>query len=314
MKNFIEPFLVYLQAEKNVSKHTLSAYRNDLSQLADFLQETGLTGPGQPDIRRVDRLTLRAFLSHLYKNRCSLSTLGRKRSALSSFFKYLCREGRLESNPIQGLPAPRKQDPLPVYVSVDDVFGWLNRPEGSGFIPTRDRAILETLYGTGIRIGELVSLRTEDLYLDRRQIRVRGKGRKERILPLGRAAVAALQSYLDQRRALLQARRADPPPTAVFLNARGNPITARGVRKNLGGHLQGTPLAGTLSPHSLRHAFATHLLESGADLRAIQELLGHASLSTTQKYTHLTLDRLMETYDRAHPRARNPESSKAVQP
>ncbi len=190
---------------------------------------------------------------------------------------------------------------------MDDIFRLVELPEHGTYIGSRDRAILEMFYSTGMRINELVTLQTDFIHLESRRVKVLGKGKKERWLPLGKKAVAALDDYLIRRQILIQTKKPDPTPTAVFLNTRGGGLTARGVRKIVGSYLNQL-VTGRYSPHSLRHSFATHLLEGGADLRTIQEMLGHASLSTTQKYTHLTVDWLIETYDRAHPRAHHPKS------
>ena len=305
MEPYLEKFRLYLSAEKNASPNTLAAYLTDLRQFREFLQESGHACRGREiDLKRIDRLAVRAYLGHLHAGGVQAGTLNRKRSALSAFFRFLVREGYLKTNVMQSVPGPARKERLPAYLSVDDMFRLLERPPEEGFAGRRDRALFELFYSTGMRIGELVSLPLDFLHLRERQVKVLGKGRKERLLPLGSRAVERLQVYLEERRALLRKRKPEKIPDTVFLNTRGGPLTARGVRKILQKYLQGTPLSGTISPHSFRHSFATHLLEAGADLRAIQELLGHASLSTTQKYTHLTVDRLMETYDRAHPHAR----------
>jgi len=305
VESFIEKFKLYLAAEKNASVHTLTGYLNDLGQFQAFLQRTGHACDGETvDILKIDRLAVRAFMGHLYETGCQGSTLSRKRSALSSFFRFLVREGYLSANVMKTVPSPSRKEKLPAYLSVDDMFRLLDKPSGGGFIAVRDRAILELFYNTGMRLSELVSLPLDYLRLEERQVKVLGKGKKERVLPLGNRAVEHLRTYLNLRQALLETKPSVPAPKTVFLNTRGGPLSGRGVRKILQKYLQGTPLSGTISPHSLRHSFATHLLEAGADLRAIQEMLGHASLSTTQKYTHLTVDRLIETYDRAHPHAR----------
>jgi integrase/recombinase XerC len=229
--------------------------------------------------------------------------MSRKLSSLSSFFKFLCREGLLQNNVVKSIPAPKKENYLPSFLSVDDIFRLLELPDKNTYIGTRDRAMLEMFYSTGMRISELVTLQMDFIHLESQKVRVLGKGKKERWLPLGGKAITALNNYLSRREALIRKKRPDPLPSAV-LNTRGGGLTTRGVRKIVGKYLDQL-VSGGHSPHSIRHSFATHLLEGGADLRTIQEMLGHASLSTTQKYTHLTVDRLIETYDQAHPRAQH---------
>jgi len=232
----------------------------------------------------------------------------RKLSTLSSFFRFLCREGYVKNNVANTVPAPRMQNKLPAYFSVDDMFRLLQLPQGESFLPVRDRALLELFYSCGLRISELVGLTLENTNLKSRTIKVLGKGGKERLLPLGRQCVDALKTYLNAR----MDKTRKPGTDQLCLNHRGAGITVRGVRKVVDKYIKQGNFAGGVSPHSIRHSFATHLLEGGADLRSIQELLGHSSLSTTQKYTHLTLDRLSETYDKAHPRAKEKPAEKAA--
>jgi len=309
LDNYIEKFRVYLVAEKNASPHTITSYLNDLNQFTSFLQSSGhaCTPQGDVDIQQIDRLAVRSFLAYLFEQSCSGSTMNRKLSSLSSYFKFLCRENYLSTNVAKTISAPRKKSKLPSYLTVDEMFRLLDLPEKDTFIGVRDLAILELFYGTGMRISELTSLTLDSVQLEDRMVRVLGKGKKERILPLGKKAITALEGYLLKREQLLKKKKPETPPTQFFLNNRGGEITVRGVRKVVTKYL--TPnFTSKLSPHSIRHSFATHLLEGGADLRSIQEMLGHASLSTTQKYTHLTIDRLMETYDKAHPHAQQKDS------
>ncbi len=305
MQRHIDQFQLYLEAEKNASEHTLSNYLTDLSQFRDFLKTTGHgSHEGQTDLKRVDRLAIRAFMSHLYEAGCSGRTMNRKRASLSSFFKFLCREGYLTSNVVQSIPSPAMDEPLPAFLSVDEMFRLLEKPEGDSFLMIRDRAILEMFYTTGMRVSELVTINMDHIHADQRLVKVMGKGKKERLLPLGKRVLGTLDRYLPLRKKFLERKKLADKTIQVFINFRGGKLTTRGVRKILEKHLKGTPLFGTISPHSIRHSFATHMLEAGADLRTIQEMLGHSSLSTTQKYTHLTVDKLMETYDKAHPRAK----------
>jgi len=300
--NYLSQFSDYLIAEKDASPHTLSSYRNDIEQFSHFLRESGHGSfEGQVRLEKIDRLALRSFMSHLYEQSHSGATMRRKLSALSSFFKFLCREGYLKTNVAKSIPAPRKVNRLPAYLSVDEMFRLLDMPEADSFLGARDQAILELFYSTGVRISELVALKLNDLHLNRQTLKVLGKGKKERLLPMGGKTVAVIKNYIDFRSIKTQKTR--PAPERVFLNYRGQPISVRGVRKIVEKYVLRDRFTGRISPHSIRHSFATHMLDAGADLRAIQEMLGHASLSTTQKYTHLTIDRLMETYDQAHPRA-----------
>jgi integrase/recombinase XerC len=308
LQDHIEKFKKYLIAEKSASEHTVESYLNDLHQFSLFLKKTGhaCNSKGAIDTKQVDRLAVRSYMVHLHDRGLTGTTMSRKLSSLGSFFKFLCREGYLQNNVVKSIPAPKKENYLPSFLSVDDIFRLMELPEPNTLMGLRDRAILEMFYSTGMRISELVTLQMEFINLESQRVRVLGKGKKERWLPLGKKAIATLNIYLSRREILIQKKKPDPLPSAVFLNIRGNGLTTRGVRKIVGKYLDQL-VSGRHSPHSIRHSFATHLLEGGADLRTIQEMLGHASLSTTQKYTHLTVDRLMETYDQAHPRALHPK-------
>lgn len=305
MRNSIKKFMEYLMAEKKVSCHTVSSYQTDLKQFECFLKETGhaCDETGSVILKKVDRTAIRSFLSKLYQDSRSGATMCRKLATLSSFFKFLCREGDLKQNAAKSIPKPKKAGKLPTFLSVDDMFRLLDLPVKDTFIGARDRAILEVFYCSGIRISELVGLLMSDIQIDDRVLKVLGKGKKERMLPLGLSAVQAVSAYMDFREQKIRSRKPETPPLELFLNDRGQGLTTRGVRKILRKYILGNSFPVSFSPHSIRHSFATHMLEGGADLRSIQEMLGHSSLSTTQKYTHLTVDRLMETYDKAHPRA-----------
>ena len=308
MQKHIEKFKIHLVAEKGASENTVAGYLNDLDQFSLFLKKTGhaCNSKGVVDIKKVDRLAVRSYMVHVHDRGLTGTTMSRKLSSLSSFFKFLCREGHLQNNVAKSIPAPKKENYLPSFLSVDDIFRLLELPETNTLIGARDRAILEVFYSTGMRISELVTLQLDFINRENQKVRVLGKGKKERWLPLGGKAIAALDAYLSRREILIRKMKPEPLPSAVFLNTRGNGLTTRGVRKIVGKYLDQL-VSGRHSPHSIRHSFATHLLEGGADLRTIQEMLGHASLSTTQKYTHLTVDRLIETYDQAHPRALHPK-------
>jgi integrase/recombinase XerC len=289
MRKYIFDFLRYLKTEKNVSPHTERSYLSDLEQLFDFLGET--------DLAVADHQTLRQFVGHLVKLKVRKSSIARKLSAVRSFFKYLNRQGVLKNNPARLIATPRQEKRLPAVLTVDDALRLMEAPSKSDDAELRDRAVLETLYSTGIRASELIGMNREDISRPDRLIRIRGKGRKERIVPVGNKALNAIDAYLRQR-------TTGGEPAAVFTGPSGNRLTARTVQRILENYRKKLGLTSKASPHTLRHSFATHLLESGADLRSLQELLGHTSLSTTQRYTHLNIDMLMETYDKAHPRAK----------
>ena len=292
MKSEIEQFCRYLDTERNVSPHTLAAYRSDLEQFADFLSRQ------QQEVlpAQVDHIAIRHYLAQLHKGHAK-SSIGRKLSAIRALFRFLLREGRVEKNPAELVSTPKKEKRLPFHLNIDQVSALVGAPAGASGLPLRDRAVLETLYSCGIRVSELTGMNVGDLDLSGGLARVMGKGGKERIVPVGSHARAALASYLDERG---NPALGDP----LILNARGGRLTRRSVARIVDAHMLLIATMRKVSPHTLRHTFATHLLEGGADLRAIQELLGHASLSTTQKYTHVSIDRLMEVYDKAHPKAR----------
>jgi len=293
MTNYLDRFLTCLAVERSVSPHTVTAYRNDLEQFSRFLA-SGASPPSHPD--EVDHLDIRRFLARLHGDH-KKSSIGRKLAAVRSFFRYLLREGVVAKNPAELVSAPKKEQKGPFHLTIDEITALVEGPREATFLALRDRAILEVLYSCGIRLSELTGLKVHDIDREGRLVRVLGKGNKERIVPLGRMAARAVAAYLEERR--------DPPGEAPFLlNARGGKLTGRSVARIVDKYLIKLATMKKVSPHTLRHTFATHLLEGGADLRAIQELLGHASLSTTQKYTHVSIDRLMEVYDKAHPRAR----------
>ena len=302
MEDLIEQYAAHLRLERNLSPHTLRNYLSDLKQFQQFLRQQGLCQGERKKIalEEVDRHVLRAYLGALAKV-CRKSSIGRKLAALKGFFRYLIRERRISKDPLSGLAAPKQEKPLPVFLSVDDVFRLLGGVPAAGSLEIRDRAILEVLYSTGIRVSELVGLDWEDIDFRLGILKVLGKGSKERIVPVGEVALQALRDYgAEQGKKGSRAARGETP---VFLNRLGGRITTRSVARIVEKYLRATGIAVRIGPHGLRHTFATHLLNSGADLRAIQELLGHASLSTTQRYTHVNLDQLTAVYDRAHPRA-----------
>ncbi len=292
MKRLIESFLRHLEAERAVSAHTVRAYRKDLTLFAEFY------GGKPADLALVD---VRAFVADQIKAGMDRSSAGRRLAAVRSFCRYLHREGYLKSNPAKLVATPKARAMLPKFLSVDDVFGLVERPDAIGFLQARDRAILELLYSSGLRVSEIAGLSSDDLNLREGIVKVRGKGRKERLVPIGDKAIGALKAYLVEKMLL---RRKQP---SVFLNRTGTPLSERSIRRIVVKYARQIGITGQIGPHTLRHTFASHLLQAGADLRVIQELLGHASLSTTQKYTHLDVTHLMEIYDKAHPLAEDEE-------
>ncbi len=293
MQKAIAAFLQHLDRERNASPHTVKAYGEDLRQFARHARAE-LGQAVKPSA--VDHLLIRSFLAHLHRQGLKKVSAARKLASLRSFFRYLCREGVLERNPARALLSPRVERHLPAHLDETQVAALLDVP-GQGDAMLRARAILELLYATGLRCGELVSLDLPEVDLDGRMLRVVGKGRKERVVPFGKQARSALQAYLPAR------LRARPRSEALFVNPSGGRLTDRSVRALVARRVQQTALAQRISPHGLRHSFATHLLERGADLRSIQELLGHASLSTTQRYTHVDTKHILEIYKKTHPRA-----------
>ncbi len=305
-EDLIHQFIHFLSAEKNASPHTCRCYQKDLEEFEAFLKGQAFQGTpaGKYEWSQVDRITIRKYLSSLYrKNR--KSSIARKLSTLRSFFKFLVREKWISSNPAKAVATPKMEKPLPTTLTVDEMFQLMDSPEKPLEQATdpevrarrlRDRALLELLYSSGLRVGELVSLNLKHLDLTLGIVRVMGKGRKERIVPMGQKAIEALTSYLEQRG---EAEGENP----LFLNRRGGRLTSRSVERLVKKYSRVSGIIRKVSPHSLRHSFATHLLDAGADIREIQEMLGHASLSTTQRYIHLSPGKLMEVYDRAHPRS-----------
>ncbi|MBI3601192.1 MAG: tyrosine recombinase XerC [Nitrospinae bacterium] len=331
MNQYIEQFLKYLQVEKNVSESTLRNYSMDIEQFEKFLKDTNLcpdeTPPNSPftspfsppsqggergghkggqggvDIKKIDNVVIRTFLGKLHKEGNCNNSMARKLSTLRTFFKYLCREGYLQKNPARLVATPKKAKKIPAFLSIDEAFRLMDTPDTKTLAGLRDKAMLETLYGAGIRISELVSLDVNDVDLEKGYVRVFGKGRKERIVPLGKKACDAIREYLNKRQEARGKRQEVVDREALFLNLRGGRLTSRSGWNIVDKYARRGAIARHVSPHALRHTFATHLLEDGADLRVIQELLGHVSLSTTQKYTHVNLEQLMKVYDKAHPKA-----------
>lgn len=287
MKKYVDKFLKYLEVERGASPHTLRAYRKDLEL---FFESSG-GGAELGDVR--------GFVASEINRGRKKTTASRRLAALRSFFRFLHREGYIKANPAKLVASPKLQKLLPRFLTVDEVFGLVEKPGGLGFIEQRDRAMLELLYSSGLRVGELANLNVEDVNLKEGLVKVLGKGNKERLVPVGKKAREALSSYLVEKTLKKKNDR------ALFVSRNGRRLDTRSIRRVVLKYSRALGIHGKVSPHTLRHTFATHLLQSGADLRVIQELLGHASLSTTQKYTHLDITHLMDIYDSAHPLAKD---------
>ena len=283
---FIEKFISYLEIEKNYSIHTVLNYKLDLRDFERFLEDKSLES--------IEYITLRKFLASLKSKNLKSRTLARKISTLKSFYRFLCREGYLKSNPTLLLSSPKLDKHLPNFLTENEMTKLIESPKQDNLLGRRDRAILETLYSTGMRVSELVGLNVETIDFIGGIVKVLGKGKKERLLPIGKTALLAIRAYLDMR---------DKQRKELFLNKNYIRLTDRGIRNILNKYIRITSLKQHISPHALRHSFATHLLNRGADLRSVQELLGHVNLSTTQIYTHLSTERLKAVYEKAHPHA-----------
>jgi integrase/recombinase XerC len=299
MRGWIDSFIEALSAEKGFSPNTCLAYRNDLEQFLAYLRasDSGLLRRRKKvDVCDVDDIVIRSYLGFLY-NKNQKSTIARKLSALRSFFRFLVKRGVISTNPAETVLTPKRGRPVPNYLPVDDMFRLLDGVKGESVLASRNRAILETLYSTGVRVAELAGMDVGDVDFDSGFVRVIGKGNKERLAPVGKKALACIRAYLDKRgEAAIQG--SEP----LFLNSRRGRLSTRSIGRLLEQVVRQLGLLRPISPHGLRHTFATHMLDAGADLRVVQELLGHASLTTTQRYTHVSIDRLMEVYDKTHPR------------
>ena len=305
MQKHIDDFMRHLKYERNASPHTLRNYESDLIQFYDHLAPADKQGRRRSvNIAEIDNLTIREYMASLYEQKKKKSSIHRKVAALRTFFRYLCREGVLQTNPAKLVSSPRVERQLPNHLTIEQMVAFIETPETETVLGRRDRAILELLYASGLRVSELVGLDLTDVDFANQTVRVKGKGRKVRIVPFGTHAKKALQEFLAVRGELVVEAEPDQvAPHAVFLNYQGTRITTRSVGRMIDKYVKQCADLHHISPHSLRHSFATHLLDAGADLRAIQELLGHARLSTTQQYTHVSMDKLMEVYDRTHPKA-----------
>ncbi len=302
MHNLIEQFLEHLRYERNVSSHTLRNYASDLEQFLNFLTADGKRKA--PEASQIDHLTIREWLASLHTDQKKKSSIARKLAALRTFFQFLVREGMLELNPAKLVATPKLEKKLPKHLSIEEAIRFIESPDPEADLGKRDRAMLELMYATGVRVAELTTLNIADVDFGNQLVRVTGKRRKQRIVPFGDPAGAAIRDYLDVREKLLfNAPVSKRDEEALFLNYQGTRITTRSVGRMVEKYIRICAGMHNISPHALRHSFATHLLDCGADLRDIQELLGHARLSTTQVYTHVSMEKLIEVYDKAHPKA-----------
>ncbi|MEM7008441.1 MAG: tyrosine recombinase XerC [Thermodesulfobacteriota bacterium] len=297
MDKYLRVFEDFLSSERNYSKHTIKAYLADIKEFGLVLSEMSLTtDSGDIDFENLDEAPIRVYISKLYNKNKKVS-ISRKLASIRTFFEFLIRGGHMKSNSAKLVPTPKAEKKLPTFLTVDEVIKLVETPGSDNAYESRDRAILELLYSSGLRVSELVGVNLQDLDLDAMSVKVLGKGNKERIVPLGSKACSALETYLRQRLDL------KPKDDHLFVNSRGGRLTTRSVDRIIKKYAAISGIPKNISPHVLRHTFATHLLGGGADLRAIQEMLGHKSLSTTQRYTHTSIEQLMEIYDKTHPRA-----------
>jgi integrase/recombinase XerC len=298
--HFFSAFIDWLKVERGYSPHTLASYTRDVQEFFKTLEDNydlAAIGPGQ----------VQAYLASLYLSN-SAASVARKMSSLRTFFRYSLKQGHSQIDPLAGMAGPKQEHHIPVYLTVDEVFSLLEAPGPEDSFGLRDRALMELLYATGMRVSEAVACNMQDLDREAGMVKIRGKGGKERLLPFGQAADAALELWFPQRTALIVEgiKRGQPAEQeALFLNHRGTRLTVRSVERMVAQYGRRAGIAVPVTPHALRHSFATHLLEMGMDLRMVQDLLGHVSLSTTQKYTHLNMEYLSKVYDQAHPKAQN---------
>ena len=304
MENHIADFQIYLEVQRNVSKHTLKAYLADIEEFNSFLRESDIIKKSDALIN-VEPETIRTYLSHLYREKVKKVTVNRKIYSLRSFYKYLLRAGKIKNNPAEMVQTPKIEKYIPTFLSVDETFQLLSDQGDNSVSGLRDHAMLELFYSSGLRLSELVGLNVTDLDFRQALVKLRGKGKKERIVPVGQKALQAINEYIKKTAEAREKCENNLFTNPLFLNARGKRITARSIARIVDAMTVKSGICRKISPHALRHSFATHLLNAGADLRSIQELLGHESLSTTQKYTAVDINRMMEVYDKAHPRAKN---------
>ena len=307
MEKEIENFGIYMEIERNLSPHTKRNYCADVRQFKSFLESQAISFTHNDTNGEIviDYMVIRAFLGSLYRERLKKVTIARKVTALRTFFEYLQKKGKIKVNPAQMVQAPKSEKYIPVFLSVDEMVSLLDAKSASNTFGLRDKAIVELFYSSGIRLSELVGLNMDDIDFHQGLMKVRGKGKKERIVPVGDQAINAMTAYLEKRREGVTRNSDIESGGPIFISSRGSRLCARSVARILDKLVISSGLGRKISPHTLRHTFATHMMEAGADLRAIQEFLGHESLSTTQKYTSVSVGRLLEIYDKAHPKARD---------
>jgi len=303
MGSIIRDFQTYLDVERNVSAHTKTAYIGDIEEFARFLTDNKFI-KNADEIVETEPETIRQYLSHLYRQKVKKVTVNRKISSLRAFYKYILRTGVITKNPAEMVQTLKTEKYMPAFLSVDEMFELLKAGQNNSVLGLRNRAMLELFYSCGLRLSELAGLNLSDIDFNQMLVKVRGKGRKERIVPAGAPALQSLRDYLEKAAELRKGGNTDVFKTPLFLNANGERITTRSIARIVNELTEKSGIGRKISPHALRHSFATHLLNAGADLRSIQELLGHESLSTTQKYTAVNINRMMEVYDKAHPRTK----------
>ena len=312
MKELIQSFIAVLSTAKGYSENTCRSYRSDLLEFADIIKRVGLSDKALQSMSKSDTLTpdavtgiaIRGYLGHLHQH-CKKSTIARKLSAVRSFYRYLVHHGYIDVNPSDAVQTPKQDQPIPTYLPIDDMFRLLASVKTDTLLGLRNRAMFETLYSTGIRVSELAGLGVQDIDFHEHVIRVKGKGGHERMVPIGKTALSSIEAYrkqIESKDRGIQSQAGAVSGDPLFLNKFNTRLSVRSIARILEKTTRECGIAIPVSPHAFRHTFATHMLDAGADLRVVQELLGHKSLSTTQKYTHVSIDRLMEVYDKAHPR------------
>lgn len=312
MEQILKEFARYMETERNLSPLTVKYYLADLHQFRSYLAAEGILA--EADAKEIlpvfDHDLIAGYLAALYRNQAKKPTLIRMIAALKTFFKFLRRRGKIADNPMELIQSPRHERPLPVFLSVDETFALLDGPTAPGITGLRDRAVMELFYSSGLRVSELAGLNVLDVDITERLIKIRGKGKKERILPVGEKALSALREYRSAVNDSLKFSGQEDINYPLFLGKRGQRISVSVLERIVAAQTKKTGIARRVTPHTLRHTFATHMMDAGADMRSIQELLGHESLSTTQRYTQVTVGRLLEVYDQAHPRAGSSKSSR----
>ena len=312
MKELIQSFIAVLSTAKGYSENTCRSYRSDLLEFADIIKRVGLSDKALQSMSKSDTLTpdavtgiaIRGYLGHLHQH-CKKSTIARKLSAVRSFYRYLVHHGYIDVNPSDAVQTPKQDQPIPTYLPIDDMFRLLASVKTDTLLGLRNRTMFETLYSTGIRVSELAGLDVQDIDFHEHVIRVKGKGGHERMVPIGKTALSSIEAYrkqIESKDRVTQSQAEAVSGDPLFLNKFNTRLSVRSIARILEKTTRECGIAIPVSPHAFRHTFATHMLDAGADLRVVQELLGHKSLSTTQKYTHVSIDRLMEVYDKAHPR------------